>query len=155
GGFGNSLGESFQNTGMFQLDGEFDLIQAGFTQAAGTVAGNGKLHVASGSFNFDGGVLPDNPVEVDSSALEIGSGGQGAFVIHSQCTFSGRVAAGQGILIEGSDTTSDATLTAAVGFENAGSITLKNTGTSLHDANLVVTRVDLTGFGLRLIAWGD
>ena len=117
-----------------------------FTQAGGTLAVDGAFNLTSATFNFDDPELVAGPsvitgVPVLTAAnLNIGTGSTGAatFSIRSSSNFSGNIAPGQEIRIQGDASNGSATLTAANGFNNAGTITLQ-TIESTSNSNLTVS----------------
>lgn len=116
-----------------------------FTQAGGklAIAEGGSFVLDGDTFNFNGGSISGTPV-LFGSALNIGpsSTGAGSFSMRRSSTISGNIAAAQTVLVQ-SDGGNTATLTAATGFTNAGTLTLENVSSSAA-SNLVVTSGTLT-----------
>ncbi len=98
-----------------------------FTEGAGTTSGS-------------------KPVIVRDGALAYTGAGASAIALHGSSTLSGNVSAGQSLSIE-STSGENALTTAAVGFTNAGAITLTNGDSSGNNASLGVTSGTLTNSG--------
>ena len=128
-----------------------------FNQDGGTLAVNGTFFMSSATFNFNDSdvlvagtsIITGVPV-LNTVALNIGAGSTGAatFSMRYFSTLSGNVAAGQTILINGNNSDTSATLTAANGFTNAGTITLQTLNGSSYSSNLTVTSGTLTNTGV-------
>jgi len=116
-----------------------------FTQAAGelSISEGGSFVLDGDTFNFNGGSISGTPIFFDS-ALNIGpsSTGAGTFSMRRNSSISGNIAAAQTVLVQ-SDGGNTATLTAATGFTNAGTLILENVSSS-GSSNLVVTSGVLT-----------
>jgi hypothetical protein len=96
-------------------------------QNAGTLTINGTYSQFNGAFNYNGGMITGTPI-LQSVALTFGSGGTGvaSFILRGASTLSGDVGVGQSIWVQGSNAGNSATLTAASGFNNAGTIRLES-----------------------------
>ncbi len=147
--FSKSSG-TYTNNNAFNIAADQTLTINGssqvFTQAGGTLAVDGTFNLISATFNFDdspdvagSSVVTGTPVLMFAT-LNIGAGSTGAatFSMRGSSTFSGNIAAGQTILVQGDSSNSAATLTAANGFTNAGTITLE-TLSSTSSSNLAVS----------------
>src|SRR5207253_2572790 len=75
-----------------------------------------------------------------------GSAGAASFTMTGACTLSGDVAPGQSVLVQGSSSGGVATVTAAAGFTNAGTITLQSINSG-WESDLTVTGGTLTNAG--------
>ncbi|MCK4343282.1 MAG: hypothetical protein KAY37_16330 [Phycisphaerae bacterium] len=116
-----------------------------FNQEAGTLAIAGAFHMnGTNTFNFNGGAITGNPI-LDDAALNIGPGSTGAgfFTVHGNSTLSGDIAEAQTVWVQGSSAGQNANLTAAVGFTNAGTITLESIDSGYY-SYLTVTAGTLT-----------
>ncbi len=99
-----------------------------FTEGAGTTSGAKPVIIRDGSLTYTG-----------SGASVIAQHGEGS-------TLAGNISAGQKLLIE-STNGEHARVSAAAGFNNAGSITLTKVETSSNNATLVVSAGTLTNTG--------
>jgi RHS repeat-associated protein len=132
-----------QDDGTLTDDGTLSIARNEiFALNGGTLAGSGSVSIqVQATFNFNGGsstvasVLlgssPPSSQAIGNASLHIGAGSTGAasFVFEGAGnTLSGDVAAAQTLVVQGTSDPNgfpaDATLTAAVGFTNAGTITL-------------------------------
>jgi flagellar basal body rod protein FlgG len=110
-----------------------------FTQNGGTLTCNGSYVQSHGAFNFNGGMLAGNPLQLSNVALSISPDATAAasFTVHNSCTLSGDIDAGQSILVQATFG-QNATLTALNSFNNTGTITLDSTDG--WNANLAVNK---------------
>ncbi len=115
-----------------------------FTQVAGTITGSGEFDLSGGVFNFNGGTVVGTTV-LYSAALNIGVGSTGAatFFMRGSTTLSGDISSGQTVWVQGCDGGSNATLTTAAGFTNAGTIRLESANQGYSDT-LTVSSGTLT-----------
>ncbi len=155
--FENTTGV-YSNTGAFNIGGGCTLTMSDssqvFNQNGGTFANSGTANLTSATFNFNGGNITGNAIILYAAHLNIGAGslGLGNFSMRSASTISGDIAAAQQINVNGL-TGMPATLTAANGFTNKGTIVLETTsGTS--SSNLTVTTGVFTNKGVFNISPG-
>jgi hypothetical protein len=95
------------------------------TGGAVNVTGSGFLEVNNGAFNFNGGTISATLFNVALSGN--GSTDTASFIVWGGSgTVSGSMAANTTIWVQGSNAGSHATLTAAAGFTNAGTIRLES-----------------------------
>ncbi len=111
-------------------------------------SGNGDVLMEPGTTFTEGAgtTSGSKPVIVRDGALAYSGAGASSIAMHGSSTLSGNVSAGQALSIE-STGGENALTTAAVGFTNAGSITLTNGDASGNAASLVVTSGTLTNSG--------
>ena len=106
----------------------------------GAIAVTGDFHITSGTFNFNGGNLTRNSVEITGGKLNMGPGvGSGTVLMRNSTTYSGDVDPGQTISVIATGTTGS--MTAAEGYTNNGLINI--TSTSVNASNLNVTLGEL------------
>ena len=109
--------------------------------------GSGVLFEQGGTFTEGAGTITGTkPVIVDDAALLYTGSGAGLIALRGNSTLSGNLAAGQTLSIE-STTGEHATVTAAIGFTNAGSILLTNGDTAGNNATLAVSSGTLLNSG--------
>ena len=136
-------GAAATNTGTFTVtpSGQVFSTSLGvFNQNAGTLANNGAFLVTSGdTFNFNGGNITGNPIEIQSSTLNIGPGstGSGTFRFINNNTHSGNVAAAQTLIISGFSGIN--TNVTAGSFTNAGTMNFTAEGGGAGVAQLTLT----------------
>src|SRR5439155_13627096 len=106
------------------------------------------LSGAPSAVNFNGGSATVPAVLLKNSGLNVGAGSAGAasFTMTGAGTLSGDVAPGQSVLVQGSSSGGVATVTAAAGFTNAGTITLQSINSG-WESDLTVTSGTLTNAG--------
>jgi len=144
----------YTNNGTFTIAGSKTLTMTSsnqqFTQAAGTLTIDGAFDISTATFNYDGGTITGTPV-LTSSTLNVGLGGTApaTFRMHKGCTLSGDLSAGQVITADTNSVGAPATLTAANGFTNAGTIEL--TSSASANTSLNVTTGALTNAAGGLI----
>jgi hypothetical protein len=105
----------------------------------------GAVSLSTANFNFNGGTVTGMPV-LTSSALSIGAGGTApvTFIMRrSSSTLSGDIPAGHTAGVQGSNASGTATLTAAGGISNAGTIHLESID-STQPSKLTVSSGTLT-----------
>ena len=128
-----------------------------FNQEAGalTPVGSARLELTSGTFNFNGGNVTGTVV-VRHSALNLGVGATSSvqFIAQGVGTISGDVSAAQTLWVQGSNAGASATITAAQGFTNAGTIRLESINTT-HGSNLTVSTSSLTNIGTITVSVGS
>jgi len=150
----SAAGQVFnQDGGAMTIDGAFSSDRGSvFTVRGGALAVGGSLRFGSvdspgSAFNFNGGVMTGNAPVLLNSALAIGPGSTGpaAFVVSGPSgTFSGDIAAGQSVTVRSGVSLaggfrSQASLTAAQGFTNAGTLTLETVAGTDSQTVLAVT----------------
>ncbi|MBA3807630.1 MAG: hypothetical protein H0X28_04420, partial [Solirubrobacterales bacterium] len=119
--------------------------------SGGSIAGTGSGNVAiepTSAFNEGAGTTSGTkPVIIRDAALHYTGAGSSLIATHGAgSTLSGNLSAGQSLSIE-SINSEHSYLTAAVGFTNAGSITLTSTETTPNQAALIVSTGTLTNSG--------
>ena len=149
----NKSGGQYTNNNLFNVSAGDTATVNGtstltFTQAGGTLDNQGAFVVAAERFNFDGGNITGNAVELNAGFLNIGAGstGSGVFDLRQTVTYSGDVAAAQTLNILAGPNGLDATTTAASGFSNSGLITLTSQETA-RTATLSVPTSTFTNAG--------
>ncbi len=144
----------YTNNGTFTIAGSKTLTMTSsnqqFTQAAGTLTIDGAFDISTATFNYDGGTITGTPV-LTYSTLNVGPGGTApaTFRMHGACSLSGDLSAGQVITADTNSVGAPATLTAANGFTNAGTIEL--TSSASANTSLNVTTGALTNAAGGLI----
>ena len=118
-----------------------------FNQNGGNLSVGGNLAMSSANFNFNGGIISGAPT-LNNVDLTIGplATGSAAFNLGGTSTLTGDVKPGQQLNILGGQS-SNATLSAANGFTNEGTIILE-TIASAFQSNLQVTNGVLTNTGI-------
>ncbi len=120
-------GAILTNNGTFTVAADKSFINTNlttFNQNGGTLANNGTFELVGDTFNYNGGSITGNSIEMDSSTLNIATTGAATFDITGSSTYSGDLAMGQTInLTPGSSSSS---LTASADFENNGTINLNS-----------------------------
>jgi fibronectin-binding autotransporter adhesin len=97
-----------------------------FNHNAGTINNNGSLDSSGESFNFNGGTIAGNFVNIIGGSLHIVSLGAGGFNVNGLVNFSGAVASAQRIDVIGTGSF-NSTLHAPAGFSNGGTMNLTST----------------------------
>ncbi|MCX7417981.1 MAG: cadherin domain-containing protein, partial [Planctomycetia bacterium] len=150
---------NYTNNNAFNIASSKTLTISGaaqvFTQAGGTLAVDGAFVMFNATFNFNDSTEVAGPSVVTgvpvliASTLNIGAGstGAGTFSTRAASTLTGNVAAAQTILVQGDNSFGAATLTAADGFTNAGTISLESVSGSGSASNLTVNSGTLTSSG--------
>jgi RHS repeat-associated protein len=119
---------SITNTGTVTIAANTTFTMKGFFNQFGgsiNVSGTFVLPGAPATFNFNGGTAAGNPIQLFSSVLTSGPNNPvGTFVFQGSNTMSGDVAPGETLLIDGNG--DNASVTAASGFTNAGTIILRD-----------------------------
>jgi len=153
------LNQTFhQNAGTLTNNGAINVMSATVGLNGGTLNNPGSVNVSSGTFDFNGGAASGTPVLLTNSALNFGLGstGAGSFTVRETSSLSGDIAAGQTVVIQSFNPgggTSDriATLTAASGFTNAGTIVLDSSNAGEANTTLAVTSGTLTNAATGVI----
>jgi hypothetical protein len=104
------------------------LYGADFTNTAGTVSNAGTLTVQTGStFTQGAGSVTGDPVALDGGSLKVTGKGSGSFLVTggNTTTVAGSMAPHQALTVQASSCGGDAQATAAAGFTNGGTITLR------------------------------
>ena len=125
-----SFTKPITNEGLFDIVSGVTLTLSGaiqtFTQSAGTLNVNGAMNIASGAtLTNDGGSI-SGTLLVASANLHMGPlAGPISAIVQRSSSYSGDLPAGSTLVVQGISANS-ATLTAAAGFTNAGTITLES-----------------------------
>ncbi len=116
-----------------------------FFQDAGVLSNSGQYNISGGKFYFNGGDITGNPINLTGATLNIGPGskGFGKFNLKSTCVYSGDVDPNQTINVQADGTT--ATLSAANGFINDGTINV--TSATANTSRILVTADPLVNAG--------
>ena len=150
----NGTSAAFTNEGTLDLaEGKSLAVsnKGSFTNgAAGKIVATGSGEVAMGSGTTftegTGTTSGTTPVVVDDGALAYMGAGASTIVLRGASTLSGNTSVGQSLIIQGTDL-ENAVATAAVGFVNAGMITLTQIETEDNKATLALTAGTLTNSG--------
>jgi hypothetical protein len=100
-----------------------------FNQNAGTINNNGSLDSIGESFNFNGGTIAGNFVNILGGSLRIVSLGTGGFTVNGVVSFSGAVASAQQIDVVATGSFNSA-LHAPAGFSSSGVVNLTSTAST-------------------------
>ena len=123
-------------------------------QNNGTLAIAGTFTQTGGSFNYGGGSITGSPV-LTSVALAPSPGGPtpASFAVKGSSSLTAGVAANVTVWIQGSNAAGAATLTAANGFINAGTIRLESIEAG-WGSYLIVTAGAITNTGTITVSAG-
>ncbi|MCC7261350.1 MAG: hypothetical protein IT369_02395, partial [Candidatus Latescibacteria bacterium] len=152
-------GGVYLNAGQFFVEAGRTLSISGanqvFRQQDGALKIRGELSLASMSFDFDGGTIPEQGPLLLNTSLDIGPAATGtaSFRLRGRCTLNGDVAPGQTLWVNGTAGVS-ASLSAASGFTNAGTLRLESSEASVA-SNLVVSAGTLVNRGLIALKRGS
>lgn len=116
-----------QTSGSATIAGNLTSSNGAVTFAGGSVTVTGSFRAAFGSLTWTGGTLTGT-VTVAGSSLTIGPNAVSAatFIIHGAVAFSGNIAAGQTVWVQGSDDLGQANMSAPSSFTNAGLLRLES-----------------------------
>jgi hypothetical protein len=136
------------------LDGEtvFDVNTATLTVNGGVVRAPYGVSVRGGStFNFNNGTVPATTLV--NATLNLGPSATAAatFVCQGSCTLNGNIAAGQTVVVQGSNVGRHALLTIPAGLTNAGTLRLE-TVEGNWDSGVTVSAGSLTNAAGGVIA---
>ena len=151
-------GGVYLNAGQFIVEAGRTLNISGasqvFRQQGGDLKIRGELSLASMAFDFGGGTIPEKPPLLLNTALDMGPAATGvaSFRLRGRCAFAGDLAPGQTLWVNGTSGVS-ATLSAATGFTNGGTIRIESSEVSVA-SNLVVSSGALVNQGLIAINRG-
>jgi len=156
--FNKTGGGTYTNNSTFNIGTGSSLKFNGsqtFNQGGGALDNQGSFTMGTGdTFNFNGGALSGNDLVLGSGStlnIGVGSTGAGVFSMQGTTTYSGDIAAAQTVTVQGVPNVS-ATMTAANGFINNGTLNLDSTGNG--SANLKVTAGTLDNRGSLNIKFG-
>ncbi len=142
-------GKEFKQTaGTVTITGSLTTNNGAVTVAGGAVTVGGGLRIAFGSLTWTGGTLSGSSV-IAGSALTLGPNAQSAaeFILHGSVIFSGNIAAGQTVWVQGSDDLGAANTTAAASFSNAGVLRLESVDNAWDSALTMQNNSVLTNTG--------
>jgi hypothetical protein len=142
---------TYTNAGTLNIASGASLSVSGsgqtFRQGSGTLNNSGAFGLSgNATFDFAGGTLAGNAPVVSGASLKMEGAAAGTILVAGSTTLLGDVPAGAPtIVVQGSSSAGNATLTAASSFTNAGTITLQaNYG---YASDLAVSSGTLTNAG--------
>ena len=125
-----------------------------FVVNAGSITGGDNLRINGATLNFNGGTISGQP-RLDTSTLNIGAGATGAasFRMMGPSTITGDIKAATTVNVQGNGTGSNATLTAANSYSNAGTM-LMDTADGGYTSTVAVSAGTLLNSGTFTVNQG-
>ncbi len=152
----NAANSLLNNAGAFNTAAGATFTMGGtglltFRQSAGTLANAGGVELNAERFEFAGGTITGNDVQITNGQLDITGAGAGGFDLIGANVVTGTIASGQHVDVVGTGAF-NSVLNASSGMTNAGAINL--TSVAATNATLQGTTIDSSGTIASLPASG-